>query len=75
MVALGTPTPLTRTRFIAIMLDKSTLSDFCVYLSLLIVGVCFDNSFNSLTFSVIEVRWGLSQPLCFSRGSLLAALL
>lgn len=75
MVALGTPTPLTRTRFIAIMLDKNTLSDFCVYLSLLIVGVCFDNSFNSLTFSVTEVRWGLSQPLCFSRGSLLAALL
>lgn len=75
MVALGTPRPLTKTRFIAIMLDKNTLSDFCVYLSLLTVGVCFDNSFNSLTFSVTEVRWDLSQPLCFSRGSLLAALL
>lgn len=71
MVALGTPRPLTRTRFIAIMLDKNTLSDFCI----LIVGVCFGNFFHSLTFSVTEVRWGLSQPLCFSRGSLLAALL
>ena len=39
------------------------------------VGVCFDNSFDSLTFTVNEVRWDSSQPLCFSRGSLLAVLL